>query len=108
MCLQVQDKIDKMAAGVASTATSPRVTPRSSFDSHSAAMRPRDDRARAEETWEILCNDVPLPLDMTLAVVRQFVWKQAGELTMHYRRRRTPLTDGRAPNTPPTVTDEVK
>jgi WD repeat-containing protein 48 len=46
---------------------------------------------RAEETYEILCQDQLLPLDMTLAAVQHFVWRQrggSGELVMHYRRRR--------------------
>jgi WD repeat-containing protein 48 len=37
--------------------------------------------------YQILCNDTILPLDMTLAAVRQFVWRQAAELTMYYRRK---------------------
>ena len=113
---QVQDKIDKMAGGlgVASSATSPRTSPRSSADTHrtasssspanAAAARARDTdgghaRPRPDETWEILCNDVVLPLDMTLAAVRQFVWRQAAELTMHYRRKRQePVPPGLSPN----------
>ena len=56
-------------------------------------------RPRPDETWEILCNDVVLPLDMTLAAVRQFVWRQAAELTMHYRRKRQePVPLGLSPN----------
>lgn len=43
---------------------------------------------RPEDQYEILCNDVVLPLDMTLAAVRQFVWRQSAELVMHYRRKR--------------------
>ncbi|KAF9466659.1 hypothetical protein BDZ94DRAFT_1186716 [Collybia nuda] len=41
---------------------------------------------RAEDEYEILCNEVLLPLSMSLAAVRQYVWKQGVELTMHYRR----------------------
>jgi WD repeat-containing protein 48 len=26
---------------------------------------------------------------MTLAVVRQYVWRQSGEVVLHYRRRRS-------------------
>nr|GAT43609.1 predicted protein [Mycena chlorophos] len=43
-------------------------------------------RPRPEELFEILCNDVVLPLDMSIAAVRQYVWRQSSELTMHYRR----------------------
>ncbi|KZT30117.1 WD40 repeat-like protein [Neolentinus lepideus HHB14362 ss-1] len=77
----VQDKLDRLSGN--STYT----TPRSSFDSG----RPRDatahSRPRAEEHYEILCNDLVLPLDMTLAAVRQYVWRQSVELVMYYRRR---------------------
>lgn len=46
-------------------------------------------RPRAEDEYEILCNEALLPLGMTLAVVRQYVWRQSAELVMHYRRKRT-------------------
>ncbi|KAJ7504339.1 hypothetical protein B0H11DRAFT_1981747 [Mycena galericulata] len=51
---------------------------------------PRADapRPRAEDLYEILCNDVVLPLDMSIAAVRQYVWRQSTELTMCYRRNR--------------------
>lgn len=45
-------------------------------------------RPRAEDLYEILCNDVVLPLDMSIAAVRQFVWRNSNELTMCYRRNR--------------------
>lgn len=44
-------------------------------------------RPRAEDMYEILCNDVVLPLDMSLATVRQFIWRQAAELVMHFRKK---------------------
>ncbi|KAI0321741.1 hypothetical protein OF83DRAFT_1161620 [Amylostereum chailletii] len=85
----VQDKLDKLSGGI-SAVNSPRTSPRTSIDTHSVtSVKPREDRPRPEETWEILCHDTLLPLDMTLAVVRQFIWKQGGELVMHYRRKRT-------------------
>ncbi|KAG6900019.1 hypothetical protein C0993_004202 [Termitomyces sp. T159_Od127] len=40
-----------------------------------------------EDELEILCNDVVLHLNMSLAVVRQYIWKQSSELTMYYRRK---------------------
>jgi len=86
----VQDKLEKIAAG-RSTASN---TPRSSMDARSTSSAPRnrdtENRPRAEEMFEILCNDVVLPLDMTLAAVRQFIWRQSAELVMHYRRRTPP------------------
>ncbi|KAG6827093.1 hypothetical protein H0H92_013225 [Tricholoma furcatifolium] len=44
-------------------------------------------RPPAENEFEILCNDMVLHLGMSLAVVRQYVWKQSSELIMHYRRK---------------------
>lgn len=75
-----------MVAGIGSGAA----TPRSSVDalvrsSPTAPVRPRG--PRAEDVYEILCNDMVVPLDMTLAAVRQYIWRQAAELTMYYRRR---------------------
>ncbi|KAI0728948.1 hypothetical protein C8Q72DRAFT_778814 [Fomitopsis betulina] len=81
----VQDKLDKLAGSHGSTSPN---TPRSSFDTRASGGRHRDEhRPRAEDLYEIVCNDVVLPLDMTLAAVRQFVWRQAGELSMYYRRK---------------------
>ena len=83
---QVQDKLARIAAGAGSGV----VTPRSSVDAFGRSspptpLKPRG--ARAEDIYEILCNDMVLPLDMTLAAVRQYIWRQAVELTMYYRRR---------------------
>jgi WD repeat-containing protein 48 len=48
-----------------------------------------------DDLWEIVCNDTVLPPNMTLAVVRQHVWRQSGEVVLHYRRKR-PATHGKA------------
>lgn len=45
-------------------------------------------RPLAEEIYELLCNDTVLPLGMTLAAVRQYVWKSSAELVMVYRRKK--------------------
>ncbi|KAI8976307.1 hypothetical protein BD414DRAFT_539301 [Trametes punicea] len=89
----VQDKLERIAAGMPSPTnpSSTAATPRSSLETRSLASgRARSEhheRPRAEDQYEILCNDMVLPLDMTLAAVRQFVWRQSAELVMHYRRR---------------------
>lgn len=76
--------------------STPGRTPRSSFETRGlppmyAVSMPKPSLAvpkpRAEDVYEILCNDAVLPLDMTLAAVRQFIWRSAGELVMHYRRK---------------------
>ncbi|KAI0820850.1 hypothetical protein BC628DRAFT_1422525 [Trametes gibbosa] len=102
----VQDKLDRLAAGThspgnpISPSVSAAATPRSSFDARSMSSRTRGDhaspRSRAEDQYEILCNDVVLPLDATLATVRQFVWRQSSELVMHYRRKRQTTPAARA------------
>jgi WD repeat-containing protein 48 len=52
-------------------------------------------RPRPEDIWEISCNDTVLSPDVTLAVVRQHVWRQSGEVVLHYRRKR-PAAQARA------------
>ncbi|KAG8685410.1 hypothetical protein FRC09_014761 [Ceratobasidium sp. 395] len=38
-----------------------------------------------EREYEILCNEQVLNIGTTLAAVRQYVWRNSGELVMHYR-----------------------
>jgi WD repeat-containing protein 48 len=78
---QVQDKLERLSGTSVGTVG----TPRTSIDSQTSLAR--STRPRAEDLYEILCGDVVLPLDMTLAVVRQYVWRQAAELIMYYRRK---------------------
>jgi len=40
-----------------------------------------------EEIYEILCDEAVVPWYMTLAAVRQYIWRQNGELVLSYRRR---------------------
>ena len=82
---QVQDKLDRLQSG-----SKPVETVRSSVDSQGPAQVASQPTA-AEDLYEILCNDTLLPYEMTLAAVRQFVWRQGTELVMHYRRKRTNL-----------------
>lgn len=44
---------------------------------------------RAEQLYELLCHGVLIPNDMTLATVKQFMWRQGGELVMEYRRKQS-------------------
>ncbi|KAF5357720.1 hypothetical protein D9758_007423 [Tetrapyrgos nigripes] len=75
----VQDKLDKINNPGASSKPN---SPRSSIEGSQHSPRPK-----AEDLYEILCNDIVLPLDMTLAAVRQYVWRQSSELTMYYRAK---------------------
>ncbi|RPD67758.1 WD40 repeat-like protein [Lentinus tigrinus ALCF2SS1-7] len=87
LTMHVQDKLERIAGGSHSP-VSAVATPRSSFDRRSLSSARGHDRPRADEQYEILCNDMVLPLDMTLAAVRQYVWRrQSTELVMHYRRK---------------------
>lgn len=81
----VQDKLEKMAA---SESKHSAVSTRLSLDHHPVQEEPTVlGKGKPEDQYEVLCNDTLLPLDMTLAAVRQFVWRQSGELVMHYRRK---------------------
>jgi hypothetical protein len=50
---------------------------------------------KPEELYELLCNGVLLPNEMTLAAVKQYRWKGAGELLMEYRRHDPPKPQAR-------------
>ncbi|KAI0706677.1 hypothetical protein C8Q76DRAFT_629871 [Earliella scabrosa] len=96
LTLHVQDKLEKLSGG--GSPVSAVATPRSSFERRSlSSARAHDSKPRADEQYEILCNDVVLPLDMTLAAVRQYVWRrQSAELVMHYRRKHHALPTAHA------------
>ncbi|KAF4578770.1 hypothetical protein EYR36_000577 [Pleurotus pulmonarius] len=90
LVIHVQDKIDKINASQKGTSS-----PRTSSEGGGSVLKPLPTRPKAEDIYEILCNDVLLPLDMCIAAVRQYVWRQAGELVMHYRKKmpKQPLQD---------------
>jgi len=79
---QVQDKLERLSSG----SKAPSI--RSSFDGPSPRSPQHPPRPRAEDIYEIICNDMVLPLGMTLAVVRQYVWKSSAELVLYYKRKR--------------------
>lgn len=93
----VQDKLDKINA-----AGSHATTPRSSFDARSLKLSRIDSesRPRPEDQFEIVCNDTVLSMDMTLASVRQYVWRQSSELVMHYRKKKHAATTPAVPKIP--------
>ena len=39
----------------------------------------------ADEKVELLCNDQLLDPGLDLRTVKHFIWKQGGDLTLHYR-----------------------
>lgn len=91
LAAHVQDKIERR-----SLTASPHPSPRSSMDVHGGYSRAptaiahehHQHRLPPEDLWEIICNDTVLPINMTLAAVRQYVWRQAGDVVLYYRRRR--------------------
>ncbi|KAI9457236.1 WD40 repeat-like protein [Lactarius psammicola] len=117
LAAHVQDKVEKMSVGTRSLTASPHPSPRSSMDAHGhtrsqTSLSPnatahehqhRPAPAPAEDLWEIVCNDTVLPINMTLAAVRQYVWRQSGEVVLYYRRRRTKEDQRPAATTPATV-----
>ncbi|KAL1744090.1 hypothetical protein HDZ31DRAFT_39477 [Schizophyllum fasciatum] len=98
LVVHVQDKLEKLRGGsrggsISSIASSGGTGMSGAGAGAGGGVNPVE---RAEETYEVLCNGVVLPLDMTLAQVRQFVWRQAAELVIHYRKRSgTGLHSGR-------------
>jgi hypothetical protein len=68
-------------AGVSGATTSPTNPP---TNNETASAVPK--YSRAVDSLEILCDDMVLPVNMTLAAVRHYIWRQPGELVMHYRR----------------------
>ncbi|KAI9438924.1 WD40 repeat-like protein [Lactarius indigo] len=100
LAAHVQDKIEKMSVGTRSMTASPHPSPRSSMDAHGhsraqTSLSPtpiaheHQHHPPPEDIWEIVCIDTVLPINMTLAAVRQYVWRQSGEVVLYYRRRRS-------------------
>ncbi|TFK19214.1 WD40 repeat-like protein [Coprinopsis marcescibilis] len=83
--MHVQDKLDKLQHQSASVSRAGSI--RSSVEEQHALDPQMSPRLRADDLYEVLCNEAVLPLDMTLAAVRQYVWRNSSELVMHYRRR---------------------
>jgi len=86
----VQDKLEKISSSLGTPLY--QGTPRSSFDAKrpspsTSSVRTSHSSAKSEDLYQILCNDTVLSPDMTLAAIRQFVWRQSTELTMYYRRK---------------------
>ena len=46
-----------------------------------------------------MCNDTVLLPNVTLAVVRQYIWRQSGEVVLHYRCKWTPAAAAAATTT---------
>ncbi|KAF9003076.1 hypothetical protein BDQ17DRAFT_1306080 [Cyathus striatus] len=87
----VQEKLDKPSPTPSASRT-PSI--RSSVDAnhHLSGTGSNTHRTRPEDAYEILCNEALLPLDMNIAAVRQYVWRQGTELVMHYRRKNPAAT----------------
>ncbi|KAF9443980.1 hypothetical protein P691DRAFT_737182 [Macrolepiota fuliginosa MF-IS2] len=91
IALHVQEKLDRLTNNSSRAANSNANGTPGSTHSRNNSAKSHNNGARAETEYEILCGDTLLPLNMTLAAVRQYVWKQSAELVMHYRRRVVPV-----------------
>ncbi|KAF8585272.1 WD40 repeat-like protein [Ramaria rubella] len=96
----VQDKIDvNSSRSISRSGSIFAATPRSSVDSSGAVrvgsapsqsnMQYKTDveKPRPEDAYELLCNDIVLPLNMTLASIRHYVWRSSAELLLFYRKK---------------------
>lgn len=87
-----------------SSSQAPRVRPTSTSSNRSAGSGPHHTRhrkasrgnmeemqveKRPEDLYELMCHDMLLPNEITLAAVKKFKWKGGGELVMEYRRKKT-------------------
>jgi len=64
----------------------------SSQTTHAPAMhepRPNDRHLWPDDLWEISCNVTVLLPNVTLAVVRQYIWRQSGEVLRRLSMGRT-------------------
>lgn len=69
----------------------------------------RDSAAPDERYVEILCNDVALDPEMSLATVRDFIWKRhSAELVLHYRRAARATVNPSSPPPPPPLLPGAK
>lgn len=108
--------MEKLAVGTRNSTGSPYPSPRSSMDAFghtkaqitysptASAHEQHQPRPPPEDLWDIVCNDTVLPINMTLAAVRQYVWRQSGEVVLYYRRRRPREDQQPATRTPTTAT----
>jgi len=97
--IYVMEKLESIQQGSSatdqvSTGTQPIPTSRRASSEKSQALSGSPNRHTtselgryAEEEFEILCNDMILPANMTLAAVRHYIWKQSADLVLHYRRK---------------------
>jgi hypothetical protein len=46
-------------------------------------------KKRPDDLYQLMCDEMAIPNEMTLAAVKKFKWKGGGELVMEYRRKRT-------------------
>jgi len=81
----VREKLDQIQVASTEKNQSNPTTPTTTVFSH---PHPHS----FDNHYEILCNDVVLPLHMTLAAVRQYVWKSGNEMVLCYRRKKVDFT----------------
>ena len=99
LCSQVQERVENRRLGTPGQGT-PHSSPHPSMDPHNqlssqtthapAIHEPRSNHRhlRPDDLWKISCNNTLLPPNVTLAVVRKYVWRQSGEVVLDDRRKR--------------------
>ncbi|KAH9987605.1 hypothetical protein BJV74DRAFT_841112 [Russula compacta] len=89
LAAHVQERVDALGiSALGPVIAHAHASARPSLDARNQSSRPQP-RSSNDDLWEIVCNDTVLPPNMTLAVVRQYVWRQSGEVVLHYRRKRS-------------------
>ncbi|CAH1799827.1 unnamed protein product [Owenia fusiformis] len=86
--LQVRKVIEHVyekVIGQGSETGSQTATGNSTATEKSETDKDDDQHSIAEEKVELLCNDQVLDPNMDLRTVKHFIWKQGGDLTLHYR-----------------------
>lgn len=63
--------------------------PLPSTNSRTSSRSSQVQQSKAEDVYEIVCNNVLLPIGMTLVTVKYYVWRQSTDMTMYYRRKVT-------------------
>ncbi|CAN8104053.1 unnamed protein product [Discula destructiva] len=71
-------RVKKILAYVAERIDPTLEDPEQDPEQNPAALKP-------EEYLELYCNDQQLPIDMTLATLRAYIWKNANDVVLHYK-----------------------
>ncbi|KAK7740374.1 hypothetical protein SLS63_001577 [Diaporthe eres] len=77
------------------------------FEQPENDAEPNPDMMKAEEYLELYCNEQLLPINMTLATLRAYIWKGGNDVVLYYKangKKEIPLPP---PEQPPAAEEEV-